>query len=141
MTNRTKLKTIQAICWAGVAADALWAVALVIPELYGFLIGRPHLQVDLIARLTMGVGASLMMGWTLLLVWASRSPVERRGVLLLTACPVLAGLMVVAIIGRIHGSANDTWILAKCVLLTAAMLYGYHAASSIAKEAVDANQH
>jgi hypothetical protein len=33
-----------------------------------------------------------MAGWTALLVWADREPVQRRGVLLLTVCPVLIGL-------------------------------------------------
>jgi hypothetical protein len=42
------------------------------------------------------VGAPIMAGWSLLLVWAGRVPVRRRGVLPLS-CAVLAGL-----------AANDT---------------------------------
>jgi hypothetical protein len=37
----------------------------------------------------MGMGASLMLGWTLLLIWAYQKPLERRGVLLLTGVVVL----------------------------------------------------
>jgi hypothetical protein len=40
----------------------------------------------------MGMGASLMLGWTLLLIWAYQKPAERRGVLLLTVVVVL-GIM------------------------------------------------
>ena len=33
-----------------------------------------------------------MFGWSCLLIWADRKPVERRGVLLITIFPVLLGL-------------------------------------------------
>jgi hypothetical protein len=36
-----------------------------------------------------GDASALMWGWTVLLLWADRKPVERRGVLLLTAAPVI----------------------------------------------------
>ena len=45
-------------------------------------------------RLAMSCGASLMLGWTCLLIWADRRPLERRGVLILTAFPVVAGLFI-----------------------------------------------
>ena len=40
----------------------------------------------------MGMGASLMLGWTALLLWADRKPLARKGVLLLTVFPVIVGL-------------------------------------------------
>ena len=33
-----------------------------------------------------------MFGWTALLLWADRAPLERRDVLVLTVVPVIAGL-------------------------------------------------
>jgi hypothetical protein len=44
-------------------------------------------------RYAMSYGAPLMAGWTVLLLWADRRPHERRDVLLITAVPVVAGLM------------------------------------------------
>jgi len=41
-----------------------------------------------------GDAYALMWGWTALLIWADRKPLERRGVLLLTAVPVIFLLMV-----------------------------------------------
>ncbi|MGD0763589.1 MAG: hypothetical protein ABR929_10480 [Roseiarcus sp.] len=38
------------------------------------------------------MGASLVLGWTALLLWADRRPVERNGVLLITLFPVVLGL-------------------------------------------------
>ena len=43
-------------------------------------------------RYAMGLAGSLMLGWTLLLLWADRRPVERRGVLVITIVVIL-GLM------------------------------------------------
>ena len=43
-------------------------------------------------RYAMAFGAALMAGWTVLLIWADRKPIERRGVLLITICPVIVGL-------------------------------------------------
>ena len=137
MTSLMKLRTIRTICWIGVVADALWAIALVWPQLFFFLTGRPNPELDLAFRLTMGIGASLMAGWTLLLAWAAHHPVERRAVMLLTAIPVIAGLSVVTIIGILDGNAANLWILGKLSLLGVAMLAGYHMAQRMPTEAAD----
>lgn len=47
-------------------------------------------------------GAPLMAGWTVLLLWADRRPVERKDVVAITAVPVIVGLM-----------ANDAWAVRK----------------------------
>lgn len=44
-------------------------------------------------RYAMGIAASLMAGWTVLLLWAVASPIERRDVLLLTVFPVITGIV------------------------------------------------
>src|SRR5512145_370942 len=36
-----------------------------------------------------GIAAALMWGWTFLLIWADRQPLERKGIVLLTLVPVL----------------------------------------------------
>jgi hypothetical protein len=65
------------------------------PKLYG-----PTLRFDKSFRragpeftYAMRTGAPLMAGWTVLLIWADRKPLERRGVLPITVLPVIAGLM------------------------------------------------
>jgi hypothetical protein len=134
MTLQSKVRFIQSICWIGVAADAIWAIALLHPWLYGMLTGRSDFQPDLTLRLCMGVGASLMAGWTFLLAWTAKEPIQRRGVLLITAFPALAGLSVVALIGSLNGNSASGWILGKCTLLSLAMLSAYHIANTIARE-------
>jgi hypothetical protein len=41
---------------------------------------------------------ALMLGWTVLLAWGARQPIERRIVLLFTAFPVVVGLMATEIL-------------------------------------------
>ncbi len=140
MTRQAQLRIIQTVCWVGVAADALWAIALIWPQLYGILTGRPHLQTDLFSRLAMAIAASLMLGWTLLLAWTARKPIERRSVLLITL-PVLLGISLVTLIGHLTGNASSLWILLKCAFLSLALLAAYRMANTIAREDADAIDH
>ncbi len=125
---------MKTICWIGVAADALWTIALVFPPFYSLLTGNPDQHVDLSIQMARGIAGSLMAGWTLLLIWTAKNPVERRMVMLLTAVPVVAGLLTVTLIGVFNGSTFTEWILLKCSFLAIAMLWGYDCAHSIAKE-------
>ncbi|MDP3936904.1 MAG: hypothetical protein Q8R92_02065 [Deltaproteobacteria bacterium] len=44
-------------------------------------------------RYAWSIAASLMAGWTLLLLWGAASPIERRDILLLTVFPVVTGIV------------------------------------------------
>ena len=93
--------TEEAVRWlrrsyrAGALVDALAAAGMAVPRLYGptlrfeheFHRDRPEFAYAL------RTGAPLMAGWTVLLLWADRKPLERRGVLAITIAPVIAGLM------------------------------------------------
>jgi hypothetical protein len=45
----------------------------------------------------MRYGAPLMIGWTVLLFWADRKPVERKDILLITAFPVVVGYVAIVV--------------------------------------------
>jgi hypothetical protein len=132
MDLRKTMFLIRMPYWLGIAADALWAVALLFPPLFFTLTGTPGFNPDLQVKLIMGVGGSLMTGWTLLLIWALRRPIERRVVALLTAFPVVVGMFVVAFIGFLAGSAANLWIMAKTILLFVTMVTSYVLADRIA---------
>ena len=133
MTNEKQLRVLKSICWIGAITDGFWTIALLWPQVFVSVTGNTDLNPDLSTRLVMGIAASLMAGWTCLLVWAADNPVQRRAVLLFTAIPVVAGLIGVIIIGMMNGSSATLWILIKCSLLGFAMFYGYHTAKVIAK--------
>jgi len=63
----------------------------------------------------MGYGASLMLGWTLLLLWAYQRPLERRAVALLTLV-VIAGLVATEVVVVARGDLDPlrmmpTWMI------------------------------
>jgi hypothetical protein len=71
--------------WVGILVDAGVAVLMA-----GTLISK-GLSAGLDGMLVrdLGVGIVLMLGWTTLLIWADRKPLERKGVLLITLIPVV----------------------------------------------------
>jgi hypothetical protein len=95
------MRTEDAVRWlrrsyrAGAQASAIAALGMVAPALYG-----PTLRFDRAFRrdrpafaYALRTGSPLMAGWTVLLLWADRKPLEGRGVLPITIAPVIAGLM------------------------------------------------
>jgi hypothetical protein len=131
--QKKKMFFIKIAYWLGTGADALWAVGLLFPPFFGILIGNPEFNPNLQTRFIMGMGGSLMTGWTLLLLWAVRKPVERRVVILLTAFPVVFGMFVIALLGIIDGDSSNIWILIKTLILMISMISSYILASKIDK--------
>jgi hypothetical protein len=89
----------RAACIVCGVFDGLMLLPMLIPGLGGKLFGLKTFSPGSDYRYAMNVAASLMLGWTFLLFWASRRPNERATVLLLTAvvvlCLMLAGLCAV----------------------------------------------
>jgi len=129
-----RLFLIRIAYWLGIVADALWAIALFVPQIFGMLTGIQDFNPDLQFRLTMAVGGTMMTGWTVLLMWAVRQPIERRFVILLTAFPVVFGLSIVALVEVLQGNTFQTWILIKNSVLFVSMIGSYILAGRVAKE-------
>lgn len=95
----------------GASVDLAAAIGMTVPRLYGptlratgsFDRSRPAFGYAL------GTGAPLMWGWTGLLLWADRRPIERRGVVALTLLPVLAGLIANDARGVRRGLFRPSW--------------------------------
>jgi hypothetical protein len=132
--QKKRLFLIKLAYWLGIAADATWAIALIFPGFFSILTGRPDFNPDLEFRLVMGTAASLMTGWTFLLLWAVRKPIERRVVILLTAFPVVTGMFIVALVGVLNGNASNIWILVKTTILIVSMITSYLLANRMSKE-------
>jgi len=120
--------------WLGIVADALWVAGLFSPVVFGILTGTPDFDPDLQIRLIMGIGGSLMAGWTLLLLWAVQQPIERRFVILLTAFPVVFGMFVVTLIGFLNGNTTNLWLIFKTVVLMVSMVTSFFLAQKIGRE-------
>jgi hypothetical protein len=76
--------------------DGLLALAMSFPALFFRLLGQTTVVIDAPLAFALRLGAALMFGWALLLLWADRRPEERREVLILTALVIVG--MALAII-------------------------------------------
>jgi len=83
----TQIRWLKASFITGAVADGIVGVLILIPSRMG----------ETEFTYPMSLAASLMFGWTFLLVWGYRKPVERKGILLLTIFPVLAGLVATSV--------------------------------------------
>ena len=90
MTNA--IRWLRISYWVGAIVDVAAGVQMLCPPLFAFGMGLANFNPGPDYRYAMGMGASLMFGWTALLLWADRRPIERMGVLPLTVVPVIAGL-------------------------------------------------
>lgn len=79
--------------WYGAIVDAVSIPPMLSPRLASAMLGIEGFDPPVEYRYAMYVAAALMAGWTALLLWADRRPMERRGVLMLTVFPVVAGML------------------------------------------------
>ena len=96
MSRSTTLLRIS--FWVGAIADGLVALAMFSEMVFGHPSPLTHYAPGVPYRYAIGLAGSLMLGWTALLLWANRKPVERRGVLILT-CIVVMALMITGLFG------------------------------------------
>ncbi|OHD09608.1 MAG: hypothetical protein A2086_14245 [Spirochaetes bacterium GWD1_27_9] len=87
-----KILFLQIGFWAGAIFDAIMVPLFLFPKLASFILGIDNSNPDITTRYIMNVGAALMAGWTVLLIWAALKPIERKGIVLLTLFP-LAGII------------------------------------------------
>jgi hypothetical protein len=102
--NRTKrLFVLKISIWLGIIADGISVLYMVFPEVSAPLLGMVDFVPTAEFRYAMGLGASLMLGWTILLIWVLQKPMERRGVLIITLVPVILGILISNIYAVVAG--------------------------------------
>lgn len=112
---------------AGAVTDGLALLPMLFPPLAELLWGFDDPSGAY--RFAMGYGASLMLGWTMLLLWAYRRPMERRFIAALTVV-VIYGLVVTEIVAVVAGALPawrmvPTWCLQALLLALFAGAYHY----------------
>ncbi len=94
--NSWKVLVPTIVFWIGAIGDGLIAVEWFLisldivnfPIIPSFFVGEGQ---DF--RFAMGVGGLFMMGWTVILFWGSRDPLERKGLLMITAVMLLVAIL------------------------------------------------
>ena len=80
---RKSTTMLRVAYWMGIVLDAVSFVQMAVPSLGRAMMGST-LAIDPPYVFAIEMGAGLMLGWTVLLVWADRRPVERRAVVPIT---------------------------------------------------------
>ena len=87
--SRKKLLYIRFSYWLGAILDALVFIEMILYMFLDFQVSLGYPNVSDETRIVLVPGATLMLGWTFLLIWGDRKPIERKTILLLTAIPVI----------------------------------------------------
>jgi hypothetical protein len=118
----------------GAAVDALALIPMVVPWVAEIFWGFEDFTG--IYYYAMGMGASLMLAWTLLLLWAFRKPQERRMIALLTILIIL-GIAASEILALSRGDIAVGKLLGTFILQTFLLLlfsYSFAISRKIALE-------
>jgi hypothetical protein len=83
----------------GAITDGLAIIPMIFPRIGSSLFGGDITRLGAEYRYAMGIGSSLMAGWTALLIWGAINPIERRDILIITLFPVIAGIIVATAVG------------------------------------------
>jgi len=101
--------------WSGAVLDFAAGWMMLVPALFAFM-NRPEVFHSANEyRYAMGMGAPLMFGWTVLLLWADQKPLERKEILPITLL-VVFGEVVTQIWGISVGFVPFSAILPSFVM-------------------------
>lgn len=118
---------LRAAFLAGAITDVLAVIPMLSPDIAHLMMGFEDLNEAY--RFATRYAASLMTGWTALLLWAYQKPAERAFVAVLTML-VIAGLAATEIAAVLSGALPaarmmPAWILQAMLLLLFAYSYFY----------------
>ena len=111
-------KVLRMAFLVGAVTDGLATLPMLVSPLAKILWGFE--DVSGAYRFAMGYGASLMLGWTALLIWAYQKPMERKVVAALTVL-VIYGLVLTEVMAVLLGHLSawrllPTWFLQTILL-------------------------
>jgi hypothetical protein len=93
------------------------AVLMVFPQRMADVM---NIEVESAPSFNYGVryGVPLMVGWTILLFWVDRKPLERKDVLLITLFPVVSGYILFELYSVAAGYATIEMLIPQLVMQT-----------------------
>ena len=128
MENKTKIKLLKTAFWIGAITDGLAAVIMIFPELREFVFGSDSFEITPAYRYALGMAAALMTGWTVLLIWGSLKPMERKGLLIITVFPVISGIVIAQLYAVYSGYIECVRLIplwAHLTLISSFFIYAY----------------
>ncbi len=120
--EKKRIAFVRLVLWFGIVADFINFLQYVFPE--SMLVNTFGITESItpFTRFIFIQAAALMAAWTMLLVWADRDPIQRRGVLLLTV-PIAIGIGYSFYYLVASGVISKTWIVFLAAPVTTAGLF------------------
>ena len=135
--KRRQIVLLRAGYWIFAVFELLAIAPMFSPSLFARVMGIPDFNPGPDYTYAMAVASVFTLGWIGLVLWAERRPVQRRGVMLLTAFPVLAGNVLCGVYAATSGFVTTTvmtpsWIVQ--LLLIALFAWNYHVAGELDRQ-------
>jgi len=125
--NKNVILWLRISYWAGAMLDLLAGLTMLFPALFSINNQLSSFYPTPAYCYAMGMGTPLMLAWTVLLLWADRKPLERKGLLPVTLLVIFGEVIneiMAASTGYIAAAAlAPTWSVQA--LLTALFLFSY----------------
>ena len=128
MEVKNKILWLRICYWIGAIVDGFVAIAWLFPDFWASFSNFSQHQSGIELSFAMWQGAALMFGWTVLLLWADRKPVERKSIILITIVPVISGLILANILSVTSGLRTfeaTIPVLLLQLILAALFITGY----------------
>jgi hypothetical protein len=103
VSNETITLLLRIAFLVGAITDGLAVIPMLSRRIGAALFGGDSTSNNMENRFAWGIGAALMAGWTLLLLWGAASPISRRDILLLTVFPVITGIVLATVMAARRG--------------------------------------
>lgn len=87
------IRWLRVSYWVGAVVDFVAGLMMLIPSLFELMNQPVDFHPTDGFQYAMGMGAPLMFGWTILLLWADRKPVERKDILPITLVVVVGEII------------------------------------------------
>ena len=136
--KKAKMVIIRIAIWFGIILDMLSAISTTIymiapnETFINTIMSFPPITEEIYVILI--TETALMWGWTALLFWADRKPIERRGVLLLTTVPVVSMVLVNSIVGLVRNNPYLSYVRFIVIAAFVLMVTGFILAQHIAQK-------
>lgn len=99
-----RIRWLRIAYWTGAILDGLTCIPLLDADVWAALNHQPNFHATWDFRYSNAIAAAFTAAWTVLLIWADRKPLERRGVLPISIF-LIAGLLSARHIAGIGGHA------------------------------------
>jgi hypothetical protein len=123
VSNETITLLLRIAFLVGAITDGLAVIPMLFRRIGAALFGGDATRENMENRFAWDIGAALMAGWTLLLLWGAASPIARRDILLLTVFPVIAGIVLATVIAARRGLVSVSRMVPLWIHLGAVSLF------------------